>query len=67
MFTSNAKQLLKDQRVVNEINRHKWFESEKLGYDIGFDKAAEDWIKRFSKDWLKNGDAKKNSKAKAKK
>jgi hypothetical protein len=45
--------LLKDGRVIEEINRHKWFESEKVGYDIGFDRAAEDWLRRFSRDWMK--------------
>ena len=27
----------------NEILRHKWLESEKAGYDIGFEKALLDW------------------------
>ena len=46
-----SKKLLKDQRVMDEINRHKWIESEKAGYDIGFDKAAEDWISRYADEW----------------
>jgi len=46
-----SKKLLKDQRVIKEINKHKWIESEKVGYDIGFDKAAEDWISRYADDW----------------
>ena len=46
------KTLLNDHRVIEEINRHLWFESEKAGYDIGFDKAKEDWLKRFSKAWM---------------
>ena len=46
-------ELLKDKEVREEINRHKWIESEKLGYDIGFDKAAEDWLNRYSQQWLK--------------
>jgi hypothetical protein len=46
------KKLLKDKRVVEEIHRHLWIESEKAGYDIGFDKAKEDWLKNFSKAWL---------------
>lgn len=53
MIKAESKKLLQDERVVSEINRHKWFESEKLGYDIGFDKAAEDWLNRFSQNWLK--------------
>ena len=38
------KHLLKNRKVVEEINRHLWIESEKAGYDIGFEKAAEDWL-----------------------
>ena len=45
--------LLKDPKVRQEIERHKWFESEKAGRDIGFDKAAASWIKLYSKEWLK--------------
>lgn len=33
--------------VRKEIERHKWFESEKAGYDIGWDRAAVDWMIRF--------------------
>ena len=47
-----VKKLMQDRRVIEEINRHLWIESEKAGHDIGFDKAAEDWIKRFSKAWM---------------
>jgi uncharacterized protein DUF4032 len=34
-----------------EILRHKWFESEKAGHDIGFEKALLDWIVRFRSEW----------------
>lgn len=44
--------LLDDKRVVEEIRRHLWFESEKAGHDIGFDRAKEDWLKKFSKAWM---------------
>ncbi len=34
----------------DEILRHKWFESEKAGHDVGFDVAMIDWtIKHSSK------------------
>ena len=49
---SNAKELLNNKEVVEEINRHLWLESERVGYDIGFEKAAEDWLKRFSAAWI---------------
>ena len=48
----NRKDLLNNQDVVDEINRHRWLESEKAGKDIGFDIAATDWLKRFSTAWM---------------
>jgi len=44
--------LVKDKRVVEEINRHLWIESEKAGHDIGFDQAKVDWLENFSKSWM---------------
>lgn len=34
-----------------EIMRHKWLESERLGYDIGFERALLDWIRKHREDW----------------
>jgi len=48
----DRKELLKNQDVVDEINRHRWLESEKAGQDIGFEVASEDWLKRFSTAWM---------------
>lgn len=48
----DLEKLLKDQRVVDEINRHLWIESEKAGRDIGFEEAKADWLKRFSSAWI---------------
>lgn len=45
-------QLLKNKRVLEEISRHQWIESEKIGQDIGFEKAAQDWLTSFSKAWM---------------
>ena len=58
-------ELLKDDRVQQEINRHRWIESEKAGTDIGFDKAATDWLTRFSDGWLAHHGAKAPAAAKA--
>lgn len=44
--------LLKDKKVLEEISRHQWIESEKAGRDIGFDRAAEEWLVKFSKEWM---------------
>jgi hypothetical protein len=34
-----------------EILRHKWIESEKVGHDIGFEKALLDWIVKHRAGW----------------
>ena len=34
-----------------EILRHKWIESEKAGYDVGFEKALLDWIVKHRSAW----------------
>jgi hypothetical protein len=52
MIPITSSELLKDKDIVNEINRHKWFESEKLGYDIGFERASREWINVYSKQYL---------------
>jgi hypothetical protein len=44
--------LLKNKRVLDEISRHQWIESEKMGRDIGFEQAAEEWLVNFSKAWM---------------
>ena len=36
-----------------EILRHKWIESEKAGYDIGFERALLDWIVKHRSSWRK--------------
>lgn len=56
------KKLLKDKQAIEEINRHLWIESEKAGHDIGFDKAKEDWLAKFSKAWMESHADKKNHK-----
>jgi len=37
-----------------EILRHKWIESEKIGEDIGFERALLSWIKTHRTDWKIN-------------
>ena len=34
-----------------EILKHKWIESEKIGKDIGFDTALFDWIIKYRSAW----------------
>ncbi len=52
MHVSEKQRLLRNKKVIEEIERHQWIESQKAGYDIGFDKAAADWLERFSKAWM---------------
>jgi hypothetical protein len=37
-----------------EILRHKWLESEKAGYDIGFERALLDWIVKHRSSWRRS-------------
>jgi len=35
----------------DEILRHKWFASEKVGHDVGFDRAVIEWKLKHSSRW----------------
>ena len=50
-------QKLVDDRMAenDEILRHKWFESEKAGRDVGYSFARMDWILRHRTAWMKKG------------
>ena len=37
-----------------EILKHKWYESEKAGHDVGFGRALIDWTIKFKTKWLKD-------------
>lgn len=57
MSDSDSK-LLKGSRLYQEflaereeIMRHKWFESERSGYDVGFEKALLDWLVKHRAGW----------------
>ena len=52
MASVNNEKLLKNKKAVEEINRHRWIESEKAGHDIGFDTASVDWLEKFSSAWM---------------
>jgi hypothetical protein len=34
-----------------EVLKHKWLESEKKGYDIGYSAALIDWVLKHRRDW----------------
>lgn len=37
-----------------EILKHKWIESQKYGYDIGFERALIEWSTKYRIGWLKS-------------
>lgn len=57
---SSASDLLKNSSLYREfqaereeILKHKWIESEKAGYDIGFERALTEWIIKHRANWRK--------------
>lgn len=40
-----------DPQVLEEIDKHKWIESQKAGKDIGFEAAARDWVAKYGSEW----------------
>ena len=37
-----------------EIKKYKWFESEKLGRDIGWERASREWMQKHFPDWKRH-------------
>ena len=52
MSVKTNQKLLKNKKVIEEINRHRWIESERAGHDIGFERASTQWLDEFSKAWM---------------
>ena len=42
---------LKDELALTEIRKHKWIESEKLGKDIGWEQARQEWLAKHFPAW----------------
>ena len=38
---------------LEEINKYKWIESEKLGKDIGMERATREWLAKYFPEWKK--------------
>ena len=36
------------REIKRSVDEHKWYESEKAGHDIGWDRAFTDWLIRGS-------------------
>ena len=49
MKTSLEYRAFLDERA--EIKKHQWLESEKTGYDVGFEWALLDWIVKHRLQW----------------
>ena len=79
MKIQELKELLKDKRVIEEINKHLWIESQKAGYNIGIESATDEWLRLYGEGWAKyhmpgkfnssdkNSRAKKTAKVRVKK
>ena len=46
-WVANTRLFREWEQKKREILVHKWYESEKAGYDIGWERAAVDWLIRF--------------------
>ncbi|MFZ4716362.1 MAG: hypothetical protein ACOYMT_03715 [Chthoniobacterales bacterium] len=58
LASTDAGDLLKNSALYREflaereeILRHKWIESEKVGRDIGFERALLDWMLKHRTQW----------------
>jgi hypothetical protein len=58
LASTDAGDLLKNSSLYREflaereeILRHKWIESEKVGRDIGFERALLDWMLKHRTQW----------------
>lgn len=54
MRLSDLRSLLKNRRVKEEISRYLLTESQKAGYNIGIERATEEWLRFNAKGWMKN-------------
>ncbi len=50
-FIKDSKLYKKIREETLEIDRLKWLESEKAGFDIGKEKAFYTWVIKHKKDW----------------
>jgi len=46
-WVANTRIFREWERMRQDILAHKWYESEKAGYDIGWEKASVDWMIRY--------------------
>lgn len=51
--TSSSDAFSNFQAELQEVMNYKWVESEKAGYDIGFEKALKQWTETLRPEWRK--------------
>lgn len=66
--SSKSDELLKNSSLYREflaereeVLRHKWLESEKVGVDVGFEEALTDWMVKHRSEWRKRRQAARQS------
>ena len=66
--SSTSDELLKNSSLYREflaereeILRHKWLESEKVGIDVGFEEALTGWMVKHRSEWRKRRQATRQS------
>ena len=47
----SEKAVVDSLRQTEEIERHKYFLSQRLGYDVGEERAAMDWVHHHAENW----------------
>jgi len=67
MKISDIRNLLKDKQVIEEINKHLWIESQKVGYSIGIERATDEWLRLYAQGWMKYNQPEKYRKKRNKK
>ena len=53
MKIGDLRDLLKNKEVLEEINRHLCIESQKAGYNIGVERATDEWLRLYAEGWVK--------------
>jgi len=48
-WVKNSRLVSRWQAIKHEIELHKWYESERAGHDIGWDRAAASWQMHYGR------------------
>lgn len=56
-WVTNSRLFREWEETKRKILEHKWIESEKAGYDIGWERACMDWMIRHGCDSTKGPDS----------